>query len=86
MFARNRGTPDDVVYPPGPHREDALIREAAFIIAERPRGGTAIWVRNGTHYAHDIALAISMREQPARIRVAAAAKASRRNDGKAEVD
>jgi len=83
MIARNKPPADDVVYPPGPHAADAMIREAAFVIAERPRGGAAIWVRNGTHYAHDVALAISIREQPARIRVAAAARASRRNDEKA---
>lgn len=49
-----------------PHPEDYCIRQAGFVIAERPNRGPAIWVRNGKSYTHAEALRVARRELAAR--------------------
>lgn len=36
--------------------DDTLLRNAGFIIAERPKVGPTIWMKAGMHYTHTEAL------------------------------
>ena len=53
---------------PDPHRsEDAVIREAGFVILSRPSCGQARWRRGRVVFLHEGALAIARRERQAQL-------------------
>lgn len=45
-----------------PLSEDRIIRASRFAIHERPKGGPAVWARQGRLYLHDTALRVARRE------------------------
>lgn len=62
--------------------EDTEIRDAGFVISDRPNKGPAIWRRGRKLYEHKDALKVSRKEKPARDQAAELADLEARKRGK----